>query len=188
MIFLIALLTSHRVSDATHLFVVGIGAAYASIIELFKANERYTNRVDKVFMFIDKQPLHSCRSATDDDLSNWYYHHSLVCAAAEHNIWEYTSKKPKKRFGTLVRSDRDNLQEMLLEQWDKVTGTMADLTADWQNPDTTTPKEDPMSSEDELSPRKIDAKEASLRTPAASLPMIGNFASSPRGRTSPGKR
>ena len=100
--------------------------------------------------------------------------------AENHHIWEITGKKPKKRFGRLIRSQHDDIQEMLAYHKERVTEVILNMTAGWS-----APKGTPSSSEDELSPNRMDIA-GSLRSPLR-FPPIGNFAPSPRRRASPGK-
>ena len=177
-------LTRYRLSDASHIFVLGVGAAYASLIELFKANERFTENISKVFFFVSDQTLVACRSATDESLSYWYYDNSTVFVAEDHQIWEYTQRKPKKRFGSLFRSPYEDIQEMLHHHKAQVTEEMLCLTQAWQEP------KDVASSEDELSPNHKEPGRMGTNVLGSPVrfPPVGNFALSPRGRTSPGRR
>lgn len=133
------------------------------------------------------EALHSCRSATDDELSYWYYRHSNVFVAENHHIWEYSQRKPKKRFGQLIQSPYTSIQEMLSHHKDEVTDEMLRQTEGWQEP------QDTFSSEDELAKNHGNGAVPQLSSPVR-LPPVGNFALSPgtlaasqRGRGSPGK-
>ncbi|KAF4554094.1 Arb2 domain-containing protein [Elsinoe fawcettii] len=178
-----------ELSDAPHIFILGVGAAYNAIIELLKYNDRVPPRISKLFFFVSDQSLHSCRSATDENLSFWYYDSSLIFVAQNHHIWDYTTgagingagaKKPKKRFGTLVRTEADALEDMLVDSLEKVTGVMAEVSEGWEE-DMDKVEEgngvDMGDSEDELtSPNRAGAGQ--LGSPTR-LPPVGNFAISP---------
>lgn len=136
------------------------------------------------------ESLHSCRSATgDDELARWYYGASLVYVAENHAIWEY-SRKSKIRFGKLVQSPLDSIQEMLAHHKDDVTDEMLRLTDGWQEP------QGSYSSEDELAGSNNATAANSLPQLASPvrLPPVGNFAlspgkttQSPRGQGSPAR-
>lgn len=179
---------------------MGVGAAYSAILELLKNNERVSPRVTKLFFFVSDQSLNSCRSATDDSLPLWYYDHSSVFVAENHHIWDYTSavngagaRKPKKRFGTLIRSEYDALEDMLSENLGVVTGDMEELSKGWEemvsddDDHPVVPEEEEVvgTPEDQQiattaeEPRSPDKK--SSASPGR-LPPIGNFALSPRKR------
>lgn len=190
-----------RLHDSTDIFILGVGAAYTAIMELIKSNERVAPRISKVFFFVSDQTLHSCRSATDDNLSVWYYDASLVFVAQNHHIWDYTNnntngttaglaRKPKKRFGTLVRSEGVALEDMLVEHLGRVTSTMAEMSDGWADGDAggvAVEGDD----EDELAlgtpPNGANGAAAAtangkLGSPIR-LPPVGNFAISPRKGT-----
>lgn len=109
--------------------------------------------------------------------------------AQNHHIWDYTTgagingagaKKPKKRFGTLVRTEADALEDMLVESLKKVTSVMAEVSDGWEE-DAEKVEEgngvDMEGSDDELtSPRRAGAGQ--LGSPVR-LPPVGNFAISP---------
>ncbi|TKX27565.1 histone deacetylase domain-containing protein 1 [Elsinoe australis] len=187
-----------ELSDAPHIFILGVGAAYNAIIELLKYNDRVPPRISKLFFFVSDQSLHSCRSATDENLSFWYYDSSLVFVAQNHHIWDYTNggvngggmmRKPKKRFGTLVRSESDALEDMLVEHLERVTGVMGEISEGWEEDVKAEENgngqvEDAMQdgSEDELtSPRRAGALADKSGSPVR-LPPVGNFAISPKKR------
>ena len=195
-----------ELSDATNVFILGVGAAYSSIIELLKSNERITDRIDRLFFFVAEQSLNSCRSATDENLSLWYYDASMVFTAQDHHIWEYSNqRKPKKRFGRLIRSPFDDVQQMLAHHRQEVTEVMLALTAGWEEPgdgglddfDGVKVGDDAglagggAESEDELmglTTVKDGVRENALASPVR-LPAVGNFALSPSRRAgSPTRR
>ncbi|GAM86032.1 hypothetical protein ANO11243_040420 [Dothideomycetidae sp. 11243] len=181
-----------ELNDSTHIFILGVGAAYNAIIELLKSNDRVSSRVTKLFFFVSEQSLHSCRSATYDNLSMWYYDHSLVFVANNHHIWDYTNgnnngtgsngmaRKPKKRFGALVRSDFDALEDMLAERLDHVSGLMANLTQGWEEPDPSEAEPEDVAMGKEFDEREeIEQPVSPVKSPVR-LPPVGNFALSPK--------
>jgi len=159
---------------------MGVGAAYASIIELLKDNQRVFPRVEKVFFFVGDQAMQSCRSDTGDELLHWYYRNSMVYVAQSHHIWEYTEKKkPKKRFGNLVKSENDDMQGMLAHHKDEIVEMMKEATGGWEEPAEDSGEKQNGGggdSEDELVGEKKMADP--LQSPIR-LPPMGNFALSP---------
>ena len=177
-----------ELGDASHIFILGVGAAYTAIIELLKANERITARIDKLFFFIADQDLRSCRSATDDNLSLWYYDTSMVFTAQNHHIWDINQRKPKKRFGTLIHSPHEDLQQMLAYHKEEIIEKMLVATDGWEDPSDDLAHLKPgngvvgmgdLESEDELT--TTDRTHNVLGSPVR-LPPMGNFALSPTSR------
>ncbi|GAB7352903.1 hypothetical protein MBLNU459_g3492t1 [Dothideomycetes sp. NU459] len=188
--------------DASHIFIMGVGTAYASIVQLLKANERCRDRISKIFSFIsDQDAMHSYRSATDDFLDRWYRDVSLIFVAENHYIWEKAkTKAPSKRWGTLVQSPKTEIQEILEYHRDRVKEEIMELTEEWREEQKTSSG----SSADELSTAQPDLSARSLvddvsgrSSPAIKspprLPPIGNYALASPSRSkatssSPGKR
>lgn len=169
-----------EIGDAPHIFILGVGAAYASIIELLKENERVFPRVDKVFFFVSEQNLQACRTATDDELLHWYYGSSMVFTAPSHSVWERDMKKPKKRFGNLIKSEHDDIQAMLAGHKDEIFEAMSEVTQGWEEPaeEVVVGKTNGADSEDDLMGHTFDSAKDPLQSPIR-LPPTGNFALSP---------
>ncbi|KAF7846549.1 hypothetical protein BT93_L4171 [Corymbia citriodora subsp. variegata] len=171
-----------EVNEASHVFIMGVGTAYASIVNLLKANawntadtdvERCRDRITKIYSFIsDQDAMHSYKSATDDFLDRWYRDISMIFVAENHFIWEKAkTKAPSKRWGTLVQSPHSEIQEMLSYHKDRVEESMLELTEDWRA------RRISSASADELA-------QSPMKSPVSKLPPLGNFAlTSPRGRT-----
>ena len=80
------------------------------------------SRVSGVVNFVNGD-LRSVRSEIDPDLSAWYKEHSLVYVTGNHACWQnadYARKVGKRRFGTVVRSNRDSLVMMMREHAEQV--------------------------------------------------------------------
>lgn len=60
--------------------------------------------------------LRPVKSDIDSDLSSWYKENSRVYVAGDHACWsdkDLTKKVQKRRFGTVVRSDKMGLNKMM---------------------------------------------------------------------------
>ena len=138
-------------NDATEIFFLGVGCAYDSIIHLLinrgqcsfqaesflkgkgqlmfpqRLEEDFTKRVTGMVNFISENSL---RAVSDhgffqhgQSLSKWYRAHSLNFVANHHLVWDIEgSKKPSKRFGNLVRSPVNGLNDMLGQHQEEVQG------------------------------------------------------------------
>ena len=95
---------------------MGIGQAYLSLVDLLKANDRCRDKLTKIFGFIpDDCGLPSYKSSTDDYLDRWYRDVSRIFLAKNHYFWEKNRHKaPSKRWGTLVASGYNDVQDMLV--------------------------------------------------------------------------
>jgi histone deacetylase 6 len=69
--------------------------------------------------------LRPVKSDIDTDLSSWYKENSRVYVAGDHACWfdaDLTRKVNKRRFGTVVRSEKKDLNQMMQaheeETWD----------------------------------------------------------------------
>src|ERR1700761_9378189 len=59
--------------------------------------------------------------------------HSLVFVADNHSVWmPERSRKIRKKYGMLVQSPFENLNEMLVEHQDRVFDVMDQQTRPWQ--------------------------------------------------------
>lgn len=174
---------------------MGVGTAYASIVQLLKANERCRDRITRIFSFIsDQDSMHSYKSATDDYLDRWYRDTSTIFVAENHYIWEKAkTKAPSKRWGTLVQSPKTEIQEMLQLHRQQVIDEIMEITKRWReekkalsatSTDGLLTSNNGLAEDDVFGPSSPDR-----RNP---LPPLGNFALSPRkskaASTSPSKR
>lgn len=188
-----------EIYDSSHVFIIGVGTAYASIVQLLKANDRCRDRISKIFSFIsDQDAMHSYKAATDDFLDRWYRDTSMIFVAENHYIWEKAKTKAlSKRWGTLIQSPKTEIQEMLQLHIQQVMDEIMELTDDWREEQKTLSAADELSAMDTgISDRGLAADDVfAMSSPERSnpLPPMGNFAlQSPRkgkvARTSPTKR
>lgn len=186
-----------EIYDSSHVFIMGVGTAYASIVQLLKANDRCRAKITKIFSFIsDQDAMHSYKAATDDFLDRWYPDTSMIFVAENHYIWEKARSKPlSKRWGTLIQSPKTEIQEMLELHKNQVIEEMLEITEDWRGEQKALFDADELSAMDTgISDRGLTVDDV-LSSPERSnhLPPMGNFAlRSPikgkSARVSPSKR
>ncbi|KAI1737192.1 histone deacetylase [Xylaria scruposa] len=108
------------------LFVLGVGNAYLGVKVLLTTRE-CKDRISGVVNFVTGN-LRPVKSETDQDLSTWYKHNSLVFVAADHACWsdeELAKKVHKRRFGGVKKSSETGLNRMMeahaaeVQQWIK---------------------------------------------------------------------
>ena len=162
-----------ELNNSTHVFLLGTNTGHGAIINFIKANEdRAQEQLTTAISFVENVPLQSCKSATNDALAPWYYANSLVFVAPEHNFWySDLSKKPKKRFGRVSKTNSEDWNNMLVEERENICAHMLRQTAGWEA----------RAAEAET----MDASpEESPTSPKQHLPPVGNFALSPRPKSS----
>ncbi|KAI9763002.1 MAG: Histone deacetylase hda1 [Chaenotheca gracillima] len=123
-----------QVSDADHVFVVGVGDAHYGVTHLLGAqacpvgapndvhrtpNETYP-LIKGVVNFVSHGALRSIRGADNPYLIDWYHKTSLVFVSDTHPVW-IAPKAPKRKFGRVVHSDERSLNSMLREHRETVT-------------------------------------------------------------------
>lgn len=124
-----------QLCDAENIFLMGVGNAYLGVKVLLlnrgkkvisqpsilqtQANtfcfSDCKSRIDGIVNFVDGN-LRPVKSDIDTDLSSWYKDNSRVYVAADHACWsdyELTRKVQKRRFGTVVRSEKRGLNNMM---------------------------------------------------------------------------
>ncbi|KAH7311734.1 histone deacetylase [Stachybotrys elegans] len=100
--------------DANEIFILGVGNAYLGV-KVLLINKDCKSRISGVINFVTGN-LRPVKSQFDEGLSSWYKENSRVYVAGDHACWfdpELTKKVHKRRFGTVVRSDKTTLNEMM---------------------------------------------------------------------------
>ncbi|KAI5284111.1 Histone deacetylase hda1 [Ascosphaera aggregata] len=98
-------------NNATELFFIGIGDAFAGLTNLLINNERVYLKVSGVISLVADNPVRSVASHTNAWLSKWYKDNSLVLVWDGHLMWK--GHKLSKRYGKVERSPKRTLNEML---------------------------------------------------------------------------
>ena len=88
--------------------------------------------MDASIGFICNNTLRSVSDPDDDRVSRTYYHKSLLFVSEDHPCWDPTEKKPKRRHGHLVKSEKNRLQEMLHAHRERVWAYFEAQTAVWR--------------------------------------------------------
>ena len=121
-----------EVHESTHVFLLGIGDAYLGLINLLSNQESCIDRITFVISFVAETPLNKIRRATDEEnVARWFYQRSLIFVAGKHGLWE-RDRKPRKKFGNLVESAYDELNEMLIGHREHVTRLLQQETEEWR--------------------------------------------------------
>ena len=110
-----------RISEARNIILIGVGEATNGIINLL-VHRDCRSRVRGIVNFIGENNLLRAvtTSIVDEYLSDWYFHHSKVFVGSEHPVWQRS--KIRKKFGGLVKSQANNIHDILRVELDTVTG------------------------------------------------------------------
>ncbi|KAF7713980.1 Histone deacetylase class 2 [Penicillium ucsense] len=106
--------------DKREVYFLGIGSAFAGVVNLLINRENLYKRVSGVVSFVAENPVRAVASSTQVWLSKWYRDNSLVFVAETHAVWRDQDRKPSKRYGTLFKSTKSSLGEMMTEHQQQV--------------------------------------------------------------------
>ena len=121
-----------EINEATHIYLLGIGAAYTGVVWLLGNEERCQDRVDEVIAFVAESSIIGVSRPADDGVSTWYYQHSTIFVATNHYFWNPDRpKKQRKRYGTLKQSPHSDLNDMLRHHMPEVQATLKHGMEEW---------------------------------------------------------
>ncbi|KZF20599.1 Arginase/deacetylase [Xylona heveae TC161] len=102
-----------EINDSTEIFFMGIGDAYQGLLHILTAREQSRDHVTGVVNVLSENPLRPVTSQTDDYAGLWYHKNSMVFVSGTHLVWSPDRRRPKKKFGNLIKSPQNGLNEML---------------------------------------------------------------------------
>ncbi|AAS51704.2 ADL216Cp [Eremothecium gossypii ATCC 10895] len=112
---------------------VGIGDAYSGFVHLL--GHRDTRSVVKcAIAFADKKQLRPLVPLVDESLGDWYFKNSLVFTSTYHPCWGTDgndSKKPRKKFGRVLRCTCDGMNNIVEERLEEATDFILDSFEEW---------------------------------------------------------
>ncbi|CAI4050570.1 hypothetical protein N7582_004948 [Saccharomyces uvarum] len=112
---------------------IGIGDSYSGIVHLL--GHRDTRAVTKtVINFLGDKQLKPLVPLVDETLTEWYFKNSLVFTNNSHQCWkENESRKPRKKFGRVLRCDTDGLSNTVEERFEEATDFILDSFEEWSD-------------------------------------------------------
>ncbi|EDO16731.1 hypothetical protein Kpol_1003p37, partial [Vanderwaltozyma polyspora DSM 70294] len=121
------------ISTLTKICFIGIGESYQGIVHLI--GERDLRVLSKaVINFVGNFPLKSLSSNFDETMVDWYFKNSLVFTNDSHNCWkESEEKRPRKKFGRVLKSDSDGIISIINERFDEATDFILDAFEEWSD-------------------------------------------------------
>lgn len=114
---------------------VSIGDAYSGVVHLLGHRDT-RNVVKAAISFIDQRPLRPLVPLVDESLADWYFKNSLVFASAGHTCWGNDgaeNKKPRKKFGRVLKCNSDGLNNILEERFEEATDFILDTFEEWSD-------------------------------------------------------
>ncbi|KAF2423171.1 putative histone deacetylase [Tothia fuscella] len=204
-----------EINDCTHVFLMGVGAAYSNIVWLLGTHASCSSKVDHIFNFVSEQPLVPAQRPADDFFADWYYkeNNSDIYVAHNHAAWAPDrQRRIRKKYGNIHQSDMNDLSEMLIAHKEEITDKLLEFTKGWRDSRRreTTQQHQPQSAQrnsytpaqnassalqyrqDDIPVRGSPSVSPNLKSPVCmgggGLPAMGMFSvSSPQGKRSPDK-
>ncbi|GME70031.1 unnamed protein product [[Candida] boidinii] len=121
---------------------IGIGDAYNGVVHLC-GHRDMRNIVKASINFLDRNTaLRAIISSIDESITDWFYRNSLVFTSKKHGCWGNTDgkevtngnlKKPRKKYGRVLRADSDSLDSLLDERFEEATDFILDSVEDFDS-------------------------------------------------------
>ncbi|QLG72496.1 hypothetical protein HG535_0D02040 [Zygotorulaspora mrakii] len=114
---------------------IGVGDAYSGIVHLLGHRDTRT-LVKSSVSFVGRKPLKPLVPLVDESLSDWYFKNSLVFTDKNHPCWvDNENKKPRKKFGRVLRCESDGLSSNMQERFEEGTDFILDSFEEWSDSD-----------------------------------------------------
>ncbi|CCK71615.1 histone deacetylase HDA1 KNAG_0H02010 [Huiozyma naganishii CBS 8797] len=123
--------------SASKIAFVGVGDACSGIVHLLGHRDT-RSKVKSVINFIAQKTLKPLIPLVDETLGDWYFKNSLVFSDKNHACWgdnENENKKPRKKFGRVLRCNSDGLTNIIEERFEEATDFMLDSFEEWSESD-----------------------------------------------------
>lgn len=105
---------------ADHIFIIGVGEAYQAGLHLFNSRtDSFVSAVSGIVNFVNGDLLPVSDQVLYDK-PKWYKQNSLNFVSHNHLAWSIDKQKSTKRYGNLVRSPAEGLNDMLMTHEDHV--------------------------------------------------------------------
>lgn len=120
-------------TSITRVAFIGVGDAYSGVVHLLGHRDT-RNNVKAVISFSGQKQLKPLVPLVDETLNDWYFKNSLVFTDKSHACWgDNENKKPRKKFGRVLRCDTDGLNNIVEERFDEATDFILDSFEEWSD-------------------------------------------------------
>ncbi|CUM66524.1 uncharacterized protein PRCAT00004191001 [Priceomyces carsonii] len=143
-------------SQVKKIVFVGFGDAYQSIIHLFakRPSQNIKDIVKGTIVFLDRSNLKSLVPVMDESMIDWYYQNSVIFTSFLNPCWVGTggssslsarngqgnnelngsddsNKRPRRKFGRVLKSSADGLWDVINERFDEGVDFILDSIEDY---------------------------------------------------------
>jgi histone deacetylase 6 len=113
----------------------GFGDSYAGIVHLL--GHREVRQIVKASIgFIDRKQLRAIVPLLDEAVTEWFFKNSLIFTSKNHSCWGVDgneSKKPRRKFGRVLKSDTDGLDNIVEERFEEATDFVLDSIEEYES-------------------------------------------------------
>ncbi|KAL6454703.1 HDA1 Histone deacetylase HDA1 [Candida maltosa Xu316] len=127
------------------LVLVGFGDSYQSIVNLYgKRNSADIKELVKsTVAYLNRTTLKQLVPVMDESMVDWYYKNSLIFTSYANPCWnngsngsnndnnDDSSKRPRKKFGRVIKSKSDGLADVIQERFDEGVDFILDSIEDY---------------------------------------------------------
>lgn len=120
---------------AQKVVLVGYGDAYSGIVHLI-GHRDVRDVVKAAIAFIDRKPLRAIVPLVDEAVTDWFFKNSLVFTSKNHSCWGIDgseTKKPRRKFGRVLKTDVDGLDNIVEERYDEAVDFILDSIEDYES-------------------------------------------------------
>lgn len=124
---------------------VGYGDSYHSIVNLYakRPSQDIKDLVQGTVIFANRTPLKPIVPVMDETMVDWFYQNSVVFAGHMNPCWlsatgkadadETTSRRPRKKFGRVLRATVDGLWDVINEKFDEGVDFILDSISEYSD-------------------------------------------------------
>ncbi|OBA23754.1 hypothetical protein METBIDRAFT_30163 [Metschnikowia bicuspidata var. bicuspidata NRRL YB-4993] len=121
---------------------VGYGDAYQAIVHLYakRPPQEIRDLVQGTVVFANRTTLRPIVPVMDESMVDWFYQNSVVFTSPMNPCWmgatgkpegEESSRRPRKKFGRVLRASADGLWEVINEKFDEGVDFILDSVSDY---------------------------------------------------------
>lgn len=134
-------------SKLNKLVFVGFGEAYQSIVHLFakRSSQEIKDMVKGTVCFLNRNNLKPLVPVMDESMVDWFYSNSVIFTSNLNPCWlsgnatlrgpiikEEEVKRPRRKFGRVIKSNCDGLFNVVIERFDEGVDFILDSLDDFE--------------------------------------------------------
>lgn len=119
---------------------VGYGEAYQAIVHLYakRPSQEIKDLVQGTVVFVSRSNLKPIVPGMDESMIDWYYQNSVIFTSYMNPCWfsavgnvEESIKRPRKKFGRVIKATVDGLWDVINERFDEGTDFILDSISEY---------------------------------------------------------